>query len=232
MGRGCFSYCTKLTSITLPNSITSLGNDCFSECSSLTSITLPNGITFLGEGCFSECTKLTSITLPKSIRHIYGGIKEVSSGSDEVNYLGDGSFKDCSNLSEVTCQWDNLDGIDVDNNTFDNIFSEAKLYIPKGTTAMYKAKKPWSNFKYIIEGKNTTGVLQIEKQREVLISTEGNNISISGLDDNEKVYLYNLQGMSLTEGTARAGTVNLNAGNERGIVIVKIGKQSIKVKLN
>lgn len=79
---------------------------------------------------------------------------------------------------------------------------------------------------------NTTGVLQIEKQRGVLISTEGNNISISGLDDNEKVYLYNLQGMSLAEGTACAGTVNLNTGNEQGVVIIKIGEQSIKVKLN
>lgn len=78
----------------------------------------------------------------------------------------------------------------------------------------------------------TTDVLQIEKQRGVLISAKDNNISISGLDENEKVYLYNLQGMSLAEGTACAGTVNLNAGNERGIVIVKIGKQSIKVKLN
>ncbi len=78
---------------------------------------------------------------------------------------------------------------------------------------------------------STTDVLQIEEQRGVLISTEGNNISISGLNDNEKVYLYNLQGMSLAEGTACAGTVNLNAGNERDVVIVKIGEQSIKVKL-
>ena len=308
LGWGCFLSCYNLKTITLPNNITDLPGSCFAHCYSLSQITLHESITSLGIGCFSSCSSLTSIKLPKSINKIDGG-----------NLPGNGCFEDCSNLKEVTCLWDNLDGIDVHHKTFNNIFSEAKLYIPKGTMAMYKAKEPWSNFKYIIEEndvtedaekcqtptigysnkeltftsqtegakyhytitdddikteaysedgiislsatykisvyasadgyknsdratatlyfinaglENTTGVLQIEKQRGVLISTEGNNISISGLDDNEKVYLYNLQGMSLAEGTACAGTVNLNTGNEQGVVIIKIGEQSIKVKLN
>lgn len=306
LGQGCFSGCNNLKKITLPTNITGLPSFCFSDCKKLSEITLHEGIMSLGRSCFKGCSSLTSIKLPKSINKI---------GEEYFN----GSFEDCSNLQEVTCQWDNLDGIDVSSHTFDNIFSEAKLYIPKGTTAMYKAKEPWNNFKYIIEEndvtedaekcqtptisysdkkltftsptedakyhytitdddvkteaysedgiinlsatykisvyasadgyknsdratatlyfinaglENTTDVLQIEEQRGVLILTEGNNISISGLDDNEKVYLYNLQGMSLAEGTACAGTVNLNAGNEQGVVIIKIGEQSIKVKLN
>lgn len=306
LGNNCFQSCENLETITLPQNITNLPAYCFHDCKKLSGITLHEGITSLGESCFEGCSSLTSIKLPKSINKITGSIFN-------------GCFENCSNLSEVTCQWDNLDGIDVGSDAFNNIFSEAKLYIPKGTTAMYKAKEPWSNFKYISEEnditedaekcqtptigysnkeltftsqtegakyhytitdddvkteaysedgiislsatykisvyasadgyknsdratatlyfinaglENTTGVLQIEKQRGVLISTEGNNISISGLDDNEKVYLYNLQGMSLAEGTACAGTVNLNAGNEQGVVIIKIGEQSIKVKLN
>ena len=306
LGNNCFQSCENLETITLPQNITNLPAYCFHDCKKLSGITLHEGITSLGESCFEGCSSLTSLKLPKSINKITGSIFT-------------SCFENCSNLSEVTCQWDNLDGIDVGSDAFNNIFSEAKLYIPKGTTAMYKAKEPWSNFKYISEEnditedaekcqtptigysnkeltftsqtegakyhytitdddvkteaysedgiislsatykisvyasadgyknsdratatlyfinaglENTTGVLQIEKQRGVLISTEGNNISISGLDDNEKVYLYNLQGMSLAEGTACAGTVNLNAGNEQGVVIIKIGEQSIKVKLN
>lgn len=306
LGNNCFQSCENLETITLPQNITNLPAYCFHDCKKLSGITLHEGITSLGESCFEGCSSLTSIKLPKSINKITGSIFN-------------GCFENCSNLSEVTCQWDNLDGIDVGSDAFNNIFSEARLYIPKGTTEIYKAKEPWSKFKYIIEDndvtedaekcqtptisysdkkltftsptegakyhytitdddvkteaysedgiidlsasykisvyasadgyknsdratatlyfinaglENTTGVLQIEKQRGVLISTEGNNISISGLDDNEKVYLYNLQGMSLAEGTACAGTVNLNAGNEQGVVIIKIGEQSIKVKLN
>lgn len=306
LGNNCFQSCENLETITLPQNITNLPAYCFHDCKKLSGITLHEGITSLGESCFEGCSSLTSIKLPKSINKITGSIFN-------------GCFENCSNLSEVTCQWDNLDGIDVGSDAFNNIFSEARLYIPKGTTEIYKAKEPWSKFKYIIEDndvtedaekcqtptisysdkkltftsptegakyhytitdddvkteaytedgiinlsatykisvyasadgyknsnratatlyfinaglENTTGVLQIEKQRGVLISTEGNNISISGLDDNEKVYLYNLQGMSLAEGTACAGTVNLNTGNEQGVVIIKIGEQSIKVKLN
>lgn len=306
IGQGCFYSCSNLETVTLPQNITNLPAACFEDCKELSEITLHEGITSLGQSCFAGCSSLTSIKLPKSINKITGS-------------MFNGCFENCSNLSEVTCLWNNLDDIDVANCTFNNIFSEARLYIPKGTTEIYKAKEPWSNFKYIIEEnditedaekcqtptisysdkkltftsltegakyhytitdddvkteaysedgiidlsasykisvyasadgyknsdratatlyfinaglENTTGVLQIEKQRGVLISTEGNNISISGLDDNEKVYLYNLQGMSLAEGTACAGTVNLNAGNEQGVVIIKIGEQSIKVKLN
>lgn len=306
LGIGCFHSCENLETVTLPQNITNLPAFCFSDCKKLSGITLHEGITSLGQSCFEGCSSLTSIKLPKSINKITGSIFN-------------GCFENCSNLSEVTCQWDNLDGIDVGSDAFNNIFSEARLYIPKGTTEIYKAKEPWSKFKYIIEEndvtedaekcqtptisysdkkltftsptegakyhytitdddvkteaytedgiidlsatyeisvyasadgyrnsdratatlyfinaglENTTGVVQIEQQRGVLISTNGGYISVSGLDDNEKVYLYNLQGISLAEGTACAGTATLNAGNEKGIVIVKIGEQSIKVKLN
>ena len=44
-------------------SVTSLGEDCFSHCSSLTSITIPNSVTSLGDECFADCSSLTSITM-------------------------------------------------------------------------------------------------------------------------------------------------------------------------
>ena len=297
----CFRDCQSLSSITLPNSITSLGSYCFFRCSNLESITLPNGITSLGEFCFSECTSLSSITLPISI-----------------TLLGSSCFANNSSLMTVTCQWKDLDNTYVGSDVFMGIFSEAQLYVPIGTSEKYKNKKPWSEFKYIIEDggisvplvqcempvinysgnkltftsqtegaeyhytianddvrsdaysedgvitlsanykisvyasadgcinsetataklyfidaklDDATDVLQIEKHRGVLISTEGNNISICGLDDNEKVYLYNLQGMSLAEATACAGTVRLNTTDRMDVVIVKIGNQSIKVRL-
>ena len=324
LGQYCFMNCN-ITKLTLPNSITTIGQGCFYSCSNLETVTLPQNITNLPASCFKDCKKLSGIILHEGIISLKDCVFENCLGltsiklPKSINILAGGCFKGCSNLSEVTCLWNNLDDIDVANSTFNNIFSEAKLYIPKGTTEIYKAKEPWSNFKYIIEEnditedaekcqtptisysdkkltftsptegaeyhytitdddvkteaysedgiidlsatyeisvyasadgyknsdratatlyfinaglENTTDVLQIEEQRGVLISTDGGYISISGLDDNEKVYLYNLQGVSLAEGTTYAGTVSLNTGNERGIVIVKIGKQSFKVKLN
>ena len=42
-------------------SVTSLGEDCFSDCSGLTSITIPNSVTSLGERCFAYCSRLTEV---------------------------------------------------------------------------------------------------------------------------------------------------------------------------
>ena len=58
LGDRCFSYCRGLTSITIPSSVTSLGDECFCDCSGLTSITIPSSVTSLGEYCFSGCIGL------------------------------------------------------------------------------------------------------------------------------------------------------------------------------
>ena len=62
-----------LTSITIPNSVTSIGNYAFNYCSGLTSITIPNSVTSIGEGAFCGCSSLASITVPNSLISIDGG---------------------------------------------------------------------------------------------------------------------------------------------------------------
>lgn len=52
-----------LTSITLPDSVTSIGNSAFYKCSSLKSITIPEGVTSIGSRTFYACSNLTSITI-------------------------------------------------------------------------------------------------------------------------------------------------------------------------
>ena len=60
--RLCVLKCKGLTSITIPNSVTSIGYGAFYECTGFTSITIPNSVTSIGERTFAYCTGLTSIT--------------------------------------------------------------------------------------------------------------------------------------------------------------------------
>ena len=61
IGDLAFSGCTSLTSITIPDSVTSIGNRAFWGCTSLTSITIPDSVTSIGEYAFSGCTSLTGV---------------------------------------------------------------------------------------------------------------------------------------------------------------------------
>ena len=65
-----FENCEFMTSVTLPNSVTSIGEKAFYRCSSLTSITIPNSVTSIDEGAFDNCSRLTSITIPNSVTSI------------------------------------------------------------------------------------------------------------------------------------------------------------------
>ena len=59
-----------LTSVTIPDSVTSIGYEAFYECESLTSVTIPDSVTSIGDEAFRYCTSLTSVTIPDSVTSI------------------------------------------------------------------------------------------------------------------------------------------------------------------
>ena len=61
IGKWAFSWCTSLTSIVIPNSVTSIGEDAFYSCDSLTSVVIPDSVTSIGYSAFYYCDKLTDV---------------------------------------------------------------------------------------------------------------------------------------------------------------------------
>lgn len=93
--------------LTLPNSVTSIGDYAFEDCAGLTSITIPNSVTSIGYGAFNGCTGLTSITIPESVTSIgdfaFRGCTGLTSITipDSVTSIGDYAFYICSGLTSI-----------------------------------------------------------------------------------------------------------------------------------
>ena len=80
-----FSGCKKLENITIPDSVTVIGNLVFYNCESLTNITIPDGVTTIGSSAFSGCSNLEGeIIIPAS-----------------VTSIGQSTFADCENLTNI-----------------------------------------------------------------------------------------------------------------------------------
>ena len=105
---GAFSGCTSLTSIDIPNGVTSIGDYVFNECRALTGVTIPDGVTSIGDSAFSYCSSLTSVTIGNGVTSIgyeaFKGCKSLTSITipDSVTIIGGWAFAYCSSLTSVT----------------------------------------------------------------------------------------------------------------------------------
>ena len=98
---------SKLTSITIPENITSIGRCAFSGCDSLTSITIPDSVTSIGSSAFENCSGLTSIVIPDSVTSIDHWAFQYCTGLTSAT-IGNGvksisryAFWDCASLKDI-----------------------------------------------------------------------------------------------------------------------------------
>ena len=107
IGDYAFYDCSSLTSITIPEGVTSIGYWAFSDCSSLTSIIIPDSVTSIGNRAFMDCTSLTSVTIPDGVTSIgdyaFSGCSSLTSITipESVTSIGDKAFGSCNSLKVV-----------------------------------------------------------------------------------------------------------------------------------
>jgi len=103
-----FFNCYKLTSVIIPNSVTSIGVQTFYACGSLTNVTIPNSVTSIGSLAFAFCSSLTNGTIPNGVTSIGGLTFEFCHSltsvtiPDSVTSIGASAFRGCSRLTNIT----------------------------------------------------------------------------------------------------------------------------------
>lgn len=153
---GAFTYCKKLTSVYVPDGVTSIGDRAFQYCDGLESVHLGNDVTWLGEFCFSDCPKLATINFPNSLETIGRGCFEGAALTslvfgDNLKEMGEVCFRECTSLTSVVfgkapvvvtgfIDCTNLSSVDLGSATgigdvaFSNCPSLTSLVIPKTVT--------------------------------------------------------------------------------------------------
>ena len=157
---GAFSYCKGLTSITIPDSVTSIGSYAFYYTSlasitipdsvtsigsyafgytRLASVTIPNSVTSIGGGAFDNCRSLTSITIPNSVASIgvsaFAYCTSLASITipNSVTFIGAAVFSQCSSLTSVTIP-DNVTSIEF--GAFEYCTNLNSVTIPDSVTSI------------------------------------------------------------------------------------------------
>ena len=116
IGDSAFNFCKNLTNITMPYSVTSIGAYAFSYCSSLTSIVIPNGVRIITDRAFEYCENLTNVTIPNSV--------------DTIGVL---AFLNCSSLTSITLP---NSVTSIREYAFEGCSSLTSIVIPIGVTSI------------------------------------------------------------------------------------------------
>ena len=139
LGNSTFQGCSGLTSATLGTGIITIGILCFQNCTSLTSVSIPNATTTLSDNAFQECSALASLTLGTGIITMgiscFQSCTSLTSVSipNSTTTLGSGAFLGCSGLTSATLGT----GITTIGTTcFQNCTSLTTISIPNSTTSL------------------------------------------------------------------------------------------------
>lgn len=96
LGPGCFRDCTELTTIILPDSLTTIESEAFGGCSKLRGLYIPQGVESIDENAFAGCVALEAICIPATVTSIADGTFDDCARLLYINY--DGSFQDWATL--------------------------------------------------------------------------------------------------------------------------------------
>ena len=248
IGDKTFYNCSGLTSITIPNSVISIWEEAFANCSNLENLyCYAEKIPFLGNNIFKDSyIKYATLHVPSSaITYFqttkpwseFGTIKALEGTNEETNKCETPTISFVDGELVFNCATEGVEYIsEIKSDDIKKFYTDkVSLAACYGITVtamkpgydnsdVATAKLYWLTSSGSLEGAGINNV----SMRGIAIQTAGGFINISGLDNNEKVSFYGIDGKSLGSATAINGTTSF-AAQSGSIVVTKIGKENIKI---
>jgi hypothetical protein len=203
-----FAYCSGLTSLSIGNSVTSIGYQAFAFCTGLTSLIIPNSVTSIQDSAFRNCTGLTSLSIGNSVTKI-------------DNY----AFYSCTGLTSVDVSWSTPLVI---GNVFPGVtLSGVTLNVSApGVPGDYAAAPIWQSFGTITLGTNS---YQSNSNIKVYPNPANGYVTISGLVDTVNYSVYNVLGAEIRTGSTTSDQKIDIQNLSKGTYFIKLeNKNTIK----
>lgn len=141
IGEGAFRFCSALSNVTFPQSLTYIGNAAFINNYSLTNITIPSGVTEIGYNAFANCIGLTfvnidsnNILLNNAVFANCTNLTAATFNSSAVR-IGSDVFYGCTRLLKLT--FTSPTPFEIEDGDFDNT-NECAIFVPCGSLEAYK----------------------------------------------------------------------------------------------
>ena len=154
IGDDVFYSCDSLTSVTIPDSVTSIGANAFRGCTSLTSITIPNKVTSIGNNTFYDCFSLTSVTIPNSVttirNNVFHGCRNLKTLTipESVTSLGMNILHGCNALFTLKCL--PIVPPTLAGTLFADMYYVHEILVPSDSKKAYQSATNWSIYASVI----------------------------------------------------------------------------------
>ena len=157
IGISAFEGCTRLDKVEFTDALTSIAHNAFKDCRSLTKVTLPNSVTNVGDHCFQQCLKLKDVQLSESMTYIAWGLFADCRSLAQITLpekivsVDEGAFANCIALKSIKSKA--LYPPVVTHNGFSSyqLLYTGKLIVPVGSKESYVKSKGWGHCDPIVE---------------------------------------------------------------------------------
>ena len=189
-------------------------NGAFSYCKNLKTVMIEEGATEIGYRAFYGCSSLESVSIGST-----------------VTSIGYEAFSGCANITKLICEAATPPSCSSKALTDINKWN-CKLYVPANSITQYQAADQWKDFFFIDTIDHFLANVNSVQDQPVSILASNGLISVSNVEEGQRVAVYLVDGRQMALATAKNGTAQIVANVNRGnMIIVKIGSKVHKIMM-